>query len=92
MNLTPEQWADMRADIIKETAMKIANDWRDSVLRELGCYLGEKAAIPVSLAIRFSGFNDKWIRRNIPIIKAEGQADAIEIKDLKDAMERRKDK
>ena len=92
MTLTPEQWADLRADIIKAAAAGIVENYCTEILREIGAYLGEKTAIPLSLAVRFTPWNEKWIRRNLPIIKAQGQVDSIEIKDLKEAIERRKNK
>jgi hypothetical protein len=92
MTLTPEQWADMRADIIKAAAAGVVESYCQDILAEIGAYLGKKTAIPLSLAVRISPWNEKWIRRNLPIIKAEGQVDSIELGDLTTAMENRKNK
>ena len=90
MTFTEEQWADIRADLIKESAKRIERKHSKEILKELGCFLGKKAALPVSLSARISGWNVQWIRRNLPIIEAEGQVDAVELADLMKAMKDRK--
>lgn len=100
MNITLEDFAamwpampqEMREALIASTAKEIAAGFHESVLQEIGCFLGRKAALPLSLASRITGFDVKWIRRNLPVIKAEGQIDSIQLGDLVEAMEKRKDK
>lgn len=77
-----------RAELVQEQARLIHQE----IVTELGDHIGRKFTIPVSMAVRLSGFNEKWIRRNLPIVTAEGQNDAIQFGDLTDAIEQRKTK
>lgn len=92
MTITPDQWADMRAEIIDKAALNVSERYISEILTEIGGCLGDKTAIPLSLATRIAPWNERWIRRNLPLIKAEGQVDAIQISDLLNAMETRKNK
>jgi len=92
MQLTNEQWMDLRGDLITRTAEMISAKYAGEVLEELGMFLGAAAGLPVSLVARITGWNDKWIRRNLPVVKAEGQFDSVMLCDVKEAIFNRKDK
>lgn len=79
-------------DFKKEVAKEQARLAHEAITSELGEHVGRKFPVPISLAVRISGWNEKWIRRNLKIIEAEGQHDAVQFGDLIDAMEQRKNK
>ena len=85
-----EQFAD------PEFRQMVANSCADKLLadqaNDLAKMGGRKFAIPIKMAVRISGWNEKWVRRNLAefIIVAEGQQDCIELGDLENAMDKRK--
>lgn len=85
-----------RAKFVSEAArafgVEQARLAHEAITSELGEHVGRKFPVPISLAVRISGWSEKWIRRNLKIIEAEGQHDAIQFGDLIDAMEQRKNK
>lgn len=79
---------DFRKELVAEQARLV----HEEMCRELGEAIGASFPVPISLASRVSGWNERWIRRNLPLIEAEGQHDAIEWGDLRQAMQSRKNK
>lgn len=79
---------EFRSEIVNRQAGLI----HENIISELGCYVGRRFTFPISLASRLSGFNEKWIRRNLPIISTEGHADVVEFGDIISAMNERKSK
>ncbi|MGE9268384.1 MAG: hypothetical protein ACQKBY_09830 [Verrucomicrobiales bacterium] len=92
ITLSNEQFKELMADqeFRKEFAREQARMAHDALVEEFGGCIGKAFPIPVPMAIRLSGFNDKWIRRNIPLIKVEGQHDAIAYGDLIEAITKTK--
>ncbi|MDC0088135.1 hypothetical protein OAI07_01190 [Akkermansiaceae bacterium] len=76
----------LRSSVVDQLAQKSHN----AIAELLGEHVGRKFPFPVAFAERISGFSEKWIRANIPLIKAEGQRDNVEFGDLIDAMNDRK--
>lgn len=85
---TDEQFGD------PEFKSMVAEAYAEQLLlaqrKEVEEFIGGSVAIPISFAVRLTGWNEKWIRRNLPIIQAEGQAASVQLSDIKSAIQSRK--
>lgn len=46
----------------------------------------------LSVASELTGWPVSWIKRNVPVVKAPGFSDRVQLSDLKEAIAKRKDK
>lgn len=94
LTLSDTQFRSLMRDeeFLKNLAREQAALIHEEMCKELGEAIGSNFPVPISLASRVSGWNERWIRRNLPLIEAEGQHDSISWGDLKKAMENRKNK
>ena len=81
-----------RDEVLDRVAVKVAEAITQSILDELGLYVGEALQVPVAFAARLTGWNEKWIRRNLPLTEAEGQVAMVQMADIKTAIQTRKSK
>ena len=88
MTLTAQDYDEIK----KLAAKEIADRFFDETLNSLGFVIGDEFALDINLASRLSGWNEKWIRNNLEIIKCEGHRDHILLRTLKEARELRKTK
>lgn len=88
MTPTDEQFAD--PDFKRMIAHSYAEKLLEAQREEVSEFLGGAVAIPISFAVRLTGWNEKWIRRNLPIIQAEGLVASVQLSDIKHAIETRK--
>ena len=88
MMLSNEQVEEVKS----KAAIIVADRICSEIAEELGTAIGDSAPIPISLASRISGFDIRWINRNLSenIITAPGHVAHITISDLKEAINSRK--
>jgi len=86
--ISDEQFRDpeFQGKLAEACADKFAKDLSKIMDSSLGAFF----PIPISMAKRLSGYSECWIRRNLPIIKTEGQVDSIQFVDLQNAINMRK--
>ena len=80
------------SDFRNALAKSMSVEAHKSLAKRFGSMVGEKFPIPISVATRLSGFSDKWIRRNLPLITGEGVTTQIEFGKIVEAMEDRETK
>ena len=90
--LSRAQWEEVKPLVAKEIAKGVKKKYLKEIMRELGMLVGDFFTIPVSFVNRLTGWSVTWINENLPIVNTQGQANSVQLKDVKDAVIKRKNK